>query len=59
MFVHLHLHSEYSIVDGLIRINDLVDRVAALGMPAIAVTDQSALFSMVKFYRAAQARGIK
>ncbi len=59
MFVHLHLHSEYSIVDGLIRINDLVDRVAALGMPAVAVTDQSALFSMVKFYRAAQARGIK
>ena len=59
VFVHLHLHSEYSIVDGLIRINDLVDRVAALGMPAVAVTDQSALFSMVKFYRAAQARGIK
>jgi len=59
VFVHLHLHSEYSIVDGLIRINDLVDRVAALGMPAIAVTDQNALFSMVKFYRAAQARGIK
>ncbi len=59
MFVHLHLHSEYSIVDGLIRINELVGRVAALGMPAIAVTDQSALFSMVKFYRAAQARGIK
>ena len=59
MFVHLHLHTEYSLVDGIIRIDELVERVAALGMPAVAVTDQSALFSLVKFYRAAQARGVK
>jgi len=59
MFVHLHVHTEYSLVDGIIRIDELVERVAALGMPAVAVTDQSALFSLVKFYRAAQARGVK
>ncbi|MGH8575410.1 MAG: DNA polymerase III subunit alpha, partial [Gammaproteobacteria bacterium] len=59
MFVHLHVHTEYSLVDGIIRIDELIERVAALGMPAVAVTDQSALFSLVKFYRAAQARGVK
>ncbi len=58
-FVHLHLHSEYSLVDSLIRIKPLVQQVAAAGMPAVAVTDQSNLFSMVKFYRAALAAGIK
>ena len=59
MFVHLHLHSEYSLVDGIVRIKPLAYAVAGAGMPAVAITDQSNLFSMVKFYRAAQAAGIK
>jgi len=58
-FVHLHLHSEYSLVDSLIRIKTLTKEVAKAGMPAVAVTDQSNLFSMVKFYRSAIASGIK
>jgi len=58
-FVHLHVHTEYSLVNGIVRIKPLVRQVAAAGMPAIAVTDQSNLFSMVKFYRAAMAQGIK
>jgi len=58
-FVHLRLHTEYSLVDGLVRIKPLAKTVAAGGMPAVAVTDQSNLFSMVKFYRAAQAAGVK
>jgi len=58
-FVHLRLHTEYSLVDGIVRIDDLAARVATAGMPAVAVTDQSNLFSMVKFYKAAQAAGVK
>ena len=58
-FVHLHLHTEYSLVDGLIRIKPLASAIAEAGMPAVAVTDQSNLFAMVKFYRAALAAGIK
>ncbi|HFD79403.1 MAG TPA: DNA polymerase III subunit alpha [Gammaproteobacteria bacterium] len=58
-FVHLHLHSEYSLVDSTIRIKPLVATAAAAGMPALAITDQSNLFGMVKFYRAAMAAGIK
>ncbi len=58
-FIHLHLHTEYSLVDGLVRIKPLVERVAEMGMPAVAVTDQSNLFGMVKFYRAALAIGVK
>ena len=58
-FVHLHLHSEYSLVDGLIRIPELTERVRELQMPAVAVTDQSNLFSLVKFQQSAQGHGIK
>ncbi|HFQ13977.1 MAG TPA: DNA polymerase III subunit alpha, partial [Gammaproteobacteria bacterium] len=58
-FVHLHLHTEYSLVDGLVRIKPLMKAVAAAGMPAVAMTDQSNLFAMVKFYSAAMAAGIK
>jgi DNA polymerase-3 subunit alpha len=58
-FIHLHLHTEYSLVNGTVRIKQLVDRVAESGMPAVAVTDQSNMFSMVKFYRAAMAKGVK
>ncbi|NNJ66118.1 MAG: DNA polymerase III subunit alpha [Xanthomonadales bacterium] len=58
-FVHLHLHTEFSIVDGSLRIKQMVERARQLGMPAIAVTDQNNLFALVKFYRAAEAAGIK
>ncbi len=58
-FIHLHVHTEYSIADGLFRVDDLVSRVSQLGMPAIAVTEFNNLFSVVKFYRAAEAAGIK
>ncbi|HNL24860.1 MAG TPA: PHP domain-containing protein, partial [Pseudomonadales bacterium] len=58
-FVHLHLHSEYSLVDGLITIDALVERTRELAMPAVAITDISNLFALVKFYRAARSAGIK
>ena len=58
-FVHLRLHTEYSLVDGLIRIKSLVKRVAAAGMPAVAVTDMSNLFALIKFYKAALGAGVK
>ena len=58
-FVHLRLHTEYSLVDSVVRVDELVQAVAAKGMPAIAVTDQSNLFAMVKFYRAALGAGVK
>jgi DNA polymerase-3 subunit alpha len=58
-FVHLRLHTEYSLVDGVVRVKPLVGAVAEQSMPACAVTDQSNLFAMVKFYRAAIGKGIK
>jgi DNA polymerase III subunit alpha len=58
-FVHLRLHTEYSLIDSVVRVPELVDAVAAGGMAAVAVTDQSNLFAMVKFYRAALGRGVK
>ena len=58
-FVHLHLHTEYSLVDGLVRIPELVARVRELGMPAVAVTDQNNLFATVKFYQKAEQAGVK
>ena len=58
-FVHLHLHTEYSLVDGTVRIKPLMEKARELGMPAVAMTDQHNLFALVKFYRAAEAAGIK
>ncbi|MCB2262133.1 MAG: DNA polymerase III subunit alpha [Candidatus Thiosymbion ectosymbiont of Robbea hypermnestra] len=58
-FVHLHLHSEYSLVDGLVRIKPLVEATVVKGMPAVAVTDQCNLFCLVRFYQAALAAGVK
>ena len=58
-FVHLHVHSEYSLVDSTIRIDQLVAACAAAGMPAVALTDQVNLFALVKFYSAAEKAGIK
>jgi len=58
-FVHLRIHSEYSLVDGLVQIDDLAERAAALGMGAVALTDVCNFFALVKFYRACQAAGVK
>ncbi len=58
-FVHLRLHSEYSIVDGIVRLDDAVGKAAADRMPALALTDLNNLFGMVKFYQAARKAGIK
>ena len=58
-FVHLHLHTEFSLLDSTLRIKQLVERVKQLGMPAVAVTDQFNMFGLVKFYQAAMAAGIK
>ena len=58
-FVHLHLHTEYSLDDGLVRIEPLMRRVAELEMPAVALTDRNNLFAAVKFYRSALRFGIK
>ncbi|MCK5122137.1 MAG: PHP domain-containing protein, partial [Methylococcales bacterium] len=58
-FVHLRVHSEFSLVDGIVKIKPFVKRLADFNMPAVALTEQSNLFSLVKFYRATQAQGIK
>ncbi len=58
-FVHLHLHTEYSLVDGIVRIGALLETARELRMPAVAVTEQGNLFSAIKFYRAALAAGVK
>jgi len=58
-FVHLRLHTEYSLSDSVVRVPELVTAVAAAGMAAVAVTDQNNLFAMVKFYREALHNGVK
>ncbi|MEN8259000.1 MAG: DNA polymerase III subunit alpha [Pseudomonadota bacterium] len=58
-FIHLRIHTEYSLIDGIVRIKPLTKRLVELGLPAAAITDQSNLFSLVKFYRAAMAAGVK
>ncbi len=59
VFVHLRLHSEYSVVDGIVRIEEAVARAHDNGMPALALTDLSNLFGLVKFYQCAIKAGIK
>ena len=58
-FVHLRCHSEYSIVDGIVRIDDYVQRALSDKMPALALTDLSNLFGAIKFYKAARGKGLK
>ncbi|ASF47857.1 DNA polymerase III subunit alpha [Methylovulum psychrotolerans] len=58
-FVHLRLHTEFSLVDGIVKIKPLVKRLAELNMPAIALTENGNLFSLVKFYKAAMGQGVK
>ncbi|HET8850343.1 MAG TPA: PHP domain-containing protein, partial [Marinobacter sp.] len=58
-FVHLRVHSEYSMVDGLVRVKPLIGRVVELGMPAVGLTEQSNMCSLVRFYKAALGAGVK
>jgi DNA polymerase III subunit alpha len=58
-FVHLHVHTQYSLLDGAIRIDPLLDRVAALGMASVAITDHGTMFGVVEFYEKAVKAGIK
>ncbi|MCX7682715.1 MAG: DNA polymerase III subunit alpha [Anaerolineae bacterium] len=58
-FVHLHVHSEYSLLDGLSSCRELAERAAELGMPALALTDHGAMYGAVQFYKACQSVGIK
>ena len=58
-FVHLHVHSEYSLLDGACRIDGLMDRVKELGQTAVALTDHGVMYGCIDFYKAAKAAGIK
>lgn len=58
-FVHLHVHSEYSLLDAMGRVRELVGRAVDLAMPALALTDHGVVSGAIKFYRAAREAGIK
>ena len=58
-YVHLRLHSEYSVTDGIVRIGDAVKRAALERMPALGLSDLMNLFGMVKFYKACLGKGVK
>ncbi len=58
-FVHLRVHTEFSVVDGIVRIPDLLDRVIEFEQPAVAMTDLANLFGLIRFYKAARGKGVK
>ena len=58
-FVHLHLHTSYSLLDGACRIEPLMEAVQAAGMPAVAITDHGVMYGLIEFYKAAREKGIK
>ena len=58
-FVHLHLHTDYSLLDGACDLEEVVDEAARRKMPAVAVTDHGNLFAAESFYHAAKTRGVK
>ncbi|PKM47186.1 MAG: DNA polymerase III subunit alpha [Firmicutes bacterium HGW-Firmicutes-8] len=58
-FIHLHVHTEYSLLDGAARVKELVAAAAAKGMPALAITDHGSMFGIVEFYKAAKKAGVK
>ena len=58
-FAHLHLHTEYSLLDGACRINDLVKRVKELGQNGVAITDHGVMYGVINFYKACKKEGIK
>jgi DNA polymerase III subunit alpha len=59
MFTHLHVHTEYSLLDGMCRIDPLVERAKAMGMNSLAITDHGVLYGAIQFYQAAKKAGIK
>src|SRR5512143_1118208 len=58
-FAHLHVHTEYSLLDGFSNIKKLMQRVREMNMPAVAITDHGTMFGAIEFYRAATAAGVK
>jgi DNA polymerase III subunit alpha len=58
-FVHLHCHSEFSLVDSTLRIDEMIQQCCALGIPAVAINDLGNMFALVKFFKAAESKGIK
>ena len=58
-FTHLHVHTEYSLLDGSCKIKELVGRAKELGMDSMAITDHGVMYGVIDFYRAAKAAGIK
>ena len=58
-FVHLHVHTEYSLLDGSNKIKECITRVKELGMDSVAITDHGVMYGVIDFYRAAKAAGIK
>ena len=58
-FVHLHVHTEYSLLDGACRIDSIMDRVKELGQTAVAITDHGVMYGCIDFYKAAKAAGVK
>jgi DNA polymerase-3 subunit alpha len=58
-FVHLHIHTEYSLLDGACRIKPLCEKVASFGSPAVAITDHGNLFGAIDFYKSARSKGLK
>ncbi len=58
-FIHLHNHSDYSILDGALTVDSMVDSAVALGMPGVALTDHGNMFGAIEFYQKARKKGIK
>ncbi|SVC84583.1 uncharacterized protein METZ01_LOCUS337437, partial [marine metagenome] len=58
-FVHLHCHTEFSMLDGACRVDRLIDKASELGFKSLAITDHGAMFGAINFYRAARAKDIK
>ena len=58
-FVHLHVHTEYSLLDGACRIKQLIERVKDLGQTAVAITDHGVMYGAVEFYNALKQKGVK
>ena len=57
-FTHLHLHTEYSLLDGMTRIDELMRKCRELGMDSVAITDHGVMYGAVEFYKAAKSEGI-
>ena len=58
-FRHLHVHTEYSLLDGFAKIDDLLDKCVEYGMDSVAITDHGSMFGVIDFYKKAKAKGIK